>query len=414
MPLNNWKKLIIIMTIINIPFIIPKALAQDAYTIAEQITVKISETGSNDQGGSGVIISKKNGKYIIATNCHVIKNGGNFHIETYIKKTYHINIYNPLSFCHPQRTPQQVDLAILEIPDDYNYPTAKPATESLRLGQKVIVAGFPAKDGTTTQRILEINLGEITRINPEPAIRGYGLVHSAKTSQGMSGGGIFNEQGQLIAISGESRESQDIKPVWRYYGILAQVYLQPYMNFDNISQPSIISSSQPVMFQKLETLLQAKKWQDADTETGELMQKLINQEQDKQSLPRKELKIIDQLWLKYSNGKFGFSVQKQIWLELGGRLDGKYNKDIYIQLAEKVGWKKNGEWLSHEKDALSNAERGYLPSMPVYMSILSSSRMNETISVMKTQGISISINRDALEKMREGMYDFLDKFFSYI
>jgi hypothetical protein len=129
MPINNWKKLIIILTIINIPFIVPKALAQDAITIAKQVTVKISEAGSNDQGGSGVIIGKKNGKYIIATNCHVIKNGGSYVIETYVKKTYRINISNPLSFCHPQPFNQpvesKVDLAILEIPDDYKYPIAE-------------------------------------------------------------------------------------------------------------------------------------------------------------------------------------------------------------------------------------------------------------------------------------------------
>ena len=29
---------------------------------------------------------------------------------------------------------------------------------------------------------------------------------------------------------------------------------------------------------------------------------------------------INQLWINYSNGKFGFSIQKQIWIELGGKL----------------------------------------------------------------------------------------------
>jgi hypothetical protein len=35
--------------------------------------------------------------------------------------------------------------------------------------------------------------------------------------------------------------------------------------------------------------------------------------------PRIELKIIDRLWRKYSDEKFGFSVQKKIWIDCGGK-----------------------------------------------------------------------------------------------
>ena len=34
--------------------------------------------------------------------------------------------------------------------------------------------------------------------------------------------------------------------------------------------------------------------------------------------PCKDLKTIDKLWIKHSNGHFGFSVQKRIWESLGG------------------------------------------------------------------------------------------------
>jgi hypothetical protein len=398
-PLNNWKQLIIILTIINIPFIVPKALAQDAITIAKQVTVKISEAESNDKGGSGVIIGKKNGKYIIVTNCHVIKNGGSYDIETYVNRTYRINISDPLSFCHPQRTPEQVDLAFLEIPDDYNYPTAKIATGELKLGQKVFVLGFPAKDITATTRVIEFQPGEINRINPESARRGYGLVHSAETLQGMSGGGIFNEQGKLIAISGEARQAQDLRQVWGFYGILVKNYLNwEKMTFDSPTSSPVISSSRPVrdwenntfdsstsspvnskstpvMFQKLETLLQAGKWKDADLETWELMKKLTKREkegqlrlEDYQNFPREELRIMDQLWVKHSNGKFGFSVQKQIWLGLGGDFDGKYldgnTRSTYMKLCERIGWKKNGGWLSYSEYIFStDAPAGHLPQV---------------------------------------------------
>jgi hypothetical protein len=73
---------------------------------------------------------------------------------------------------------------------------------------------------------------------------------------------------------------------------------------------------------------------------------------------------MDQLWVKYSNGKFGFSVQKQIWLELGGKLDGEYDRDTFRKLGDRVGWRKNGEWLSYGSYTFStNALSGHLPAL---------------------------------------------------
>ncbi|WP_414530473.1 GUN4 domain-containing protein [Nodularia chucula] len=137
------------------------------------------------------------------------------------------------------------------------------------------------------------------------------------------------------------------------------------------AEPSIVSSSTPVMFQKLETLLQAGKWKDADLETWELMKKVTKREkegeltkEDYQNFPRKELQIMDQLWLKYSNGKFGFSVQKQIWLELGGKYNGQhYDYGTFLKLVERVGWRRNRTNLSYDDFTFStNAPRGHLPT----------------------------------------------------
>jgi serine protease Do len=71
---------------------------------------------------------------------------------------------------------------------------------------------------------------------------------------------------------------------------------------------------------------------------------------------------MDQLWLKYSNGKFGFSVQKQIWLDLGGKLDGEPDLDTFEKLGDRVGWRKNNDWLSYDSYTYStNALQGHLP-----------------------------------------------------
>jgi hypothetical protein len=138
------------------------------------------------------------------------------------------------------------------------------------------------------------------------------------------------------------------------------------------NNPSATNEPTPAIFQKLESLLQAGKWRDADLETWELMKKLTKREQegwlrveDVKNFPRQELRKMDQLWVKYSNGKFGFSVQKQIWLDLGGKLDGKPDYDTYVKLGDRVGWRKNDTWLSYDSYTFStNALRGHLPVSP--------------------------------------------------
>ncbi len=45
------------------------------------------------------------------------------------------------------------------------------------------------------------------------------------------------------------------------------------------------------------------------------------------NFPCTDLRTIDRLWVKYSKGHFGFSVQKEIYLSVGGKPDGKYDKE---------------------------------------------------------------------------------------
>ena len=81
--------------------------------------------------------------------------------------------------------------------------------------------------------------------------------------------------------------------------------------------------------------------------------------------PQEDLIKIDQLWLKYSNHKFGFSIQKQIWLDCGGKL-GVYNWDIYNKFAHQVGWRKNGNWLSYS-DIILNSELANVGCFPLFL-----------------------------------------------
>jgi GUN4-like len=126
-------------------------------------------------------------------------------------------------------------------------------------------------------------------------------------------------------------------------------------------------------FRKLDQLLSAGKWNKADEETTQLMLKCGNREKEGyldgdscRHFPKEELRIIDQLWLKYSQSRFGFSVQKEIWLDNGGKLDGSYDWDTYCRLGDKVGWRKGGDFVEYSELTFNtNAPPGHLPRVAV-------------------------------------------------
>jgi serine/threonine protein kinase len=137
------------------------------------------------------------------------------------------------------------------------------------------------------------------------------------------------------------------------------------------SQPAIKLQNSKADFRKLDQLLSEEKWKEADQETKQLILKCVKREKEVwldvdscRNFPQEELRIIDQLWLKYSQNRFGFSVQKQIWVDNGGKLDSGYDWDTYRKLGHKVGWIKGGYWLNYSQLTFNaNALPGYLPAV---------------------------------------------------
>nr|WP_258001287.1 GUN4 domain-containing protein [Fischerella thermalis] len=72
---------------------------------------------------------------------------------------------------------------------------------------------------------------------------------------------------------------------------------------------------------------------------------------------------MDQLWVKYSEGKFGFSVQKRIWESVGGKLNAEH--EIALKFGSKIGWYINDNWIDKDelKFTIDNANEGHLPSV---------------------------------------------------
>ena len=345
--------------------------SEQVNNIAKPITVMI---GGLDGKGSGVIIAKNGNTYTVLTANHVVKKAGYgiYEIITHDGQKY------PMESA---QTVGKLDLALVRFTSSQNYPLAKIAdSRTVKEGVRVYYAGFPANQ-PRNYRFIPADITGRSQ-NQE----GYELSYNGQALPGMSGGPVLNEEGLLIAIHGKvETKSIIIQGVQRteivgVQGIPTEKFPNLISNIQNNTQnntqantprnnPSPTNEPTPAIFQNLETLLKAGKWRNADLETWELMKKLTKREQegwlrveDVKNFPRQELRKMDQLWVKYSNGKFGFSVQKQIWLELGGKLDGEPDWDTFVKLSDRVGWRKNGEWLSDSYYTFStNALSGHLP-----------------------------------------------------
>jgi len=135
------------------------------------------------------------------------------------------------------------------------------------------------------------------------------------------------------------------------------------------SEEGGLKSSCGMDYRKLRDLLSQGKWKEADDETTRVMLVVAKREEegwlnveDIDNFPCADLRTIDQLWVKYSDGKFGFSVQKRIYQSLGGTRG--YNWEIWEKFGDKVGWRKGGGWLYYKDITFDKkAAEGHLPAL---------------------------------------------------
>ena len=124
---------------------------------------------------------------------------------------------------------------------------------------------------------------------------------------------------------------------------------------------------QNARYENLALCLRNEQWEEADEETYRLMITEIGKEEgqwfDSDELltfPSYPLKTIDGLWMRYSDGRFGFSIQKEMYLKYGGIPDGRYYEDAYTKFCAANGWKENGEWQA--VNFSKTAPMGHLPT----------------------------------------------------
>ncbi|MGB3188839.1 MAG: GUN4 domain-containing protein, partial [Limnoraphis sp.] len=121
-------------------------------------------------------------------------------------------------------------------------------------------------------------------------------------------------------------------------------------------------------YRKLNYFLENKMWKEADEETFKTLLELTGREKEGKSLETdlnllfaEDLKIIDQLWIKHSNGHFGLSIQTKIYHSL--KNTQQKDDQVWNAFGEKVGWCVNNTWLWYKSVNFStSAPSGHLPA----------------------------------------------------
>ena len=188
-----------------------KSSFQTTEEIANQVTVRIL---SKESSGSGVIISRQGETYTVLTNEHVLKNAKD--------KDYRILTVDGLihsSILVKNAMFVGADLAIVKFNTNNNYQVvALGDSSSLSLDDPVYAAGFPNYyfpiDSNVVEatynwgrRAFRLTVGDVRMLPLKSLREGYGLGYTNEVVDGMSGGPVLNQKGELVGINGKLKYS---------------------------------------------------------------------------------------------------------------------------------------------------------------------------------------------------------------
>ena len=138
-------------------------------------------------------------------------------------------------------------------------------------------------------------------------------------------------------------------------------------------------------YAQLEQYMAAGDWKEADMYNYRLMIQVLHKRYDDYfsaeeliTFPCADLLRIDRLWTTHSQGRFGFSVQRDIYVECGGVLDGEFSEKPFVRFIQAVGWCKAGakqydtwrevieeDWLRDYDQFIFSSEKGVGGHLPV-------------------------------------------------
>ena len=184
----------------------------------------------------------------------------------------------------------------------------------------------------------------------------------------------FGEEGlQVLEEFIQARKAENIatntEPTW-VDGKIHQILLQSQLPkaialVQTYYADGVVTlrSEKAINYQPIQILLAKQEFEEADRITSKKLCEAASDDAlargwlyftEAKLIPVSDLQTINQLWLVYSEGKFGFSVQRKIWLSVG-----KGWEKFWL----KIGWKKSGSFTRYPNEFIWNldAPRGHLP-----------------------------------------------------
>ena len=191
-----------------------------------QMTVRIESGAGN---GSGVIIAKEGNTYYVLTAKHVVRDPDtkqkypNPQIVTYDQDRHSVS---------STVVEENADLAVVKFTTKSNYPLAQLSEHSPNNDDLVFVGGFPGRENINSPLwqwqlnpgfILDRESGKSITQNNLSFSNGYDLYYGNISYGGMSGGPVFDTDGQVIGIHGRA-ESTDKSILGGSLGISIQSF----------------------------------------------------------------------------------------------------------------------------------------------------------------------------------------------
>ena len=111
----------------------------------------------------------------------------------------------------------------------------------------------------------------------------------------------------------------------------------------------LVSQKTGIDYTPLRDLLKQEKWSEADLQTYKLIEQIVKTAKQRNKHVFIELKTIaefacpdirtiDVLWQKYTENKFGFSSQQDVWQSVNQK--GDFSTQTWRRFATEVGWKE--------------------------------------------------------------------------
>lgn len=322
----------------------------------EESIVLVKSSGDRNDIGTGFIIFQDSTASYVLTCAHVVNAVGG-------RGSVQVDRWDAEVIAYGFEPKEEgLDLAILRV-EGLKKPIINLWT-FCQEGDPFKVYGYHRFDDKRTYRRVcvegKLDKQAVVRSDGED-IRAWDLIVTGDNllKSGCSGAPVLNQRNEAIGIithqlldgkRGAALSIETLEQVknWRVINILPHLYIPQYANYTN-----------------LRNLLAAADWQLADDETFEVMceiaqARMFLSREALEHFPCKDLRTIDQLWLHYSQGKFGFSVQKQIWQKCGSPCE--YNKN-WRNFGDLLGWRVGGKWMENQERVLQMHElkEGYFP-----------------------------------------------------